>query len=207
MKKIMTLTLSAVLLAAVFSACSSQSDRSVERAVSNAFSSLQKYNEADIQSWISSDDLSSLMDSAAAFDGGDEMMQAMFADLSYEITDIEVDEDEENATAELKITNKNFQDATTDFMAELTIAFMQGQTDFSSAAYNEEQITAFTEMLQDEEISTTIFNVKLSLKKVDDNWMLYPNDNVLTAWTGDAYSSAKSLFSLTQSTASGEDDA
>ena len=103
----------------------------------------------------------------------EEAQRLLFNKLSWKIG--EVKEEQDTATVEVEITNKNFEVVLNNYMQKVVkIAF--GGSEPTEEEYN----NYLLEELKKEDIPTTTVSKKIELKKVDGKWIVTANEELVS---------------------------
>ena len=130
------------------------------------FNSIETYtNYNDLINSIDLDDESRTMN--------EEAQRLLFNKLSWKIG--EVKEEQDTATVEVEITNKNFETVLSNYMQKVVKIAFSG-TEPTEEEYN----NYLLEELRKEDIPTTTVSKTIELKKVDGKWAVTANNELVT---------------------------
>lgn len=181
MKKIISITLALVMLAALLTGCGPKRE-SAESVVIKAITAVQNYDQEQAAIyWESEED-----DSDELSELDDECLKALFKNLTYEIVSSE--EKETTATVTVKFTNI---DSSAVFLDAFTAALQEAFAHLFDEEYDEDaQDTFFSEEVLKNltsgnyDMVTNEATIKLNL--VDDQWVISEdNDEAFNAMCGD----------------------
>ena len=103
----------------------------------------------------------------------EEAQRLLFNKLSWKIGDVK--EEQDTATVEVEVTNKNFETVLNNYMQKVVkIAF--GGSEPTEEEYN----NYLLEELKKEDIPTTTVSKKIELKKVDGKWIVTANEELVS---------------------------
>ncbi len=183
MKKI-TLILISTLLVFILAACSSAV--TPKEVVEKGITSIKELNLIQIQKYFNTDEISDENDILGEdFEVENmEIFALMTKNISYEVIDEKIDGDE--ATVKAKITNINMTVIMGEYITQaLALAFSQiGQTDVDEDEIQKQMEDLLVDLLskEDNEMITTEVDVKLN--KVDEDWKIDLNDDLVNALFG-----------------------
>lgn len=183
MKKI-TLILISTLLVFILAACSSAV--TPKEVVEKGITSIKELNLIQIQKYFNTDEISDENDILGEdFEVENmEIFALMTKNISYEVIDEKIDGDE--ATVKAKITNINMTVIMGEYITQaLALAFSQiGQTDVDEDEIQKQMEDLLVDLLskEDNEMITTEVDVKLN--KVDKDWKIDLNDDLVNALFG-----------------------
>ena len=130
------------------------------------FNSIETYtNYNDLINSIDLDDESRTMN--------EEAQRLLFNKLSWKIG--EVKEEQDTATVEVEITNKNFETVLSNYMQKVVKIAFSG-TEPTEEEYN----NYLLEELRKEDIPTTTVSKTIEVKKVDGKWVVTANNELVT---------------------------
>ena len=122
-------------------------------------------------------------------EGDQELQTLLFSQLSWK--NLNITKEEEKATAEIEITNKDFEKVISNYTEEaLKIAF-SGQS-FTE----EEQMNKLKEQLKNEEIGTKTVTTTVQMIKQDGKWKVQVDDNLINALLPGLQDAINSLNSI-----------
>ncbi len=122
-------------------------------------------------------------------EGDQELQTLLFNQLSWK--NLNINKEEEKATAEVEITNKDFEKVISNYTEEaLKIAF-SGQS-FTE----EEQMNKLKEQLKNEEIGTKTVTTTVQMIKQDGKWKVQVDDNLINALLPGLQDAINSLNSI-----------
>ena len=144
-------------------------------ALIKAFNAMKSEDINTINKYVSYD---SLMDSIVGnLNVGEEMSEFeknCFSDFSFKINTVKVEGD--TAIINIDTTNKNFRNAITKWSQSIYQKFINGEE-----ISNEEGIKLLNSCLKDSSIGTITTNKDITLKKVEEKWIINVDDNLKDA--------------------------
>ncbi len=130
------------------------------------FNSIETYtNYNDLINSVDLDDESKTMN--------EEAQRLLFNKISWKIG--EVKEEQDTATVEVEITNKNFETVLSNYMQKVVKIAFSG-TEPTEEEYN----NYLLEELRKEDIPTTTVSKTIEVKKVDGKWVVTANSELVT---------------------------
>ena len=144
-------------------------------ALIKAFDAMKSEDINTINKYVSYD---SLMNSIVGnLNVGDEMSEFeknCFSDFSFKINTVKVEGD--TAVINIDTTNKNFRNAITKWSQSIYQKFINGEE-----ISNEEGIKLLNNCLKDSSIGTITTNKDITLKKVEERWIIDVDDSLKDA--------------------------
>lgn len=196
MKKIVSLLLCAVLISLSLCGCSSSAEmteENVTKTVDKAFAALVDFNTKDLNRYVESSTLSVIMDYAERQDQFVELGKAIFANLTYEITDIDLD----NGTVTVSVNNKDLYQVASDFTSTLkndysTFQLLQKLNDDE---FLDRKLGILCEDIANAPLSGSQTEITLSVEQGKKNLVLVFDSEAENAVSGSALEAIKSIYS------------
>lgn len=194
MKKILSLALSVLLIAAVFSACSSKpgsamTEENVTATVDTAFTALQEFDKDTLDTYVDSPTLDVIMGFAKDHEQFTELGKAIFGSLSYEIKSIDL----ENKTVTLTVKNKELSGIAADFTRELLSKYSTFDllAQLNSDLWLNNNLSVLTERISAAPLKADGVDITLSITQEKRHLVLSFDDAAEDAVSGGALSAIK----------------
>lgn len=197
-KKITALILCAVLVCAGFSSCSSvntdMTEENITKTVDKAFDALKSFDTKNLDKYVKSSTLSMIISYAEKHSQFQKLGASLFNDLSYEITNIDI----ENATVTLDVQNKDLTEAASDFASELKNKYstIQLLAKLSDEKFLDSNLSALNDDIANASMSDGKTTITLSIEKGSKNLVLSFDADAENAVSGGALSAIKSIYAL-----------
>lgn len=163
----------AVLIAVILSVISFQ--KTPYYAVKKSFNAIKKGDIATINETMSYDELmESLMAKSEARQEMTDLDKNCFEKFEYKIENVQIQDD--TAIVTISTVNKNFRNALTKWSQSIYQKFINGDEISNSQGEN-----LLNECLSDESIGTMSVTEDITLKKVDDKWLIQIDEKLQNA--------------------------
>jgi hypothetical protein len=197
MKKIISVFLCVVMICLCFSGCSSSNElteANVEKTVDKAFSALADFNTKDLKKYVDSTTLSTIITYADSHDQFVELGKAIFENLSYEITDIDLD----NQTVTISVQNKDLYSVASNFASQLKEDYSTFQLLIKLGDDNflDRKLSTLCNGIANAELSGSTTDITLSIEQGSKNLVLVFDDDAENAVSGGALSAIKQIYSI-----------
>lgn len=195
MKKIISITLAAVIIALSFCACSKPNAKltegNVKKTVNTAFSALKDFNTEDLKTYVSSGTLDLIITYAEQHEQFVDLGQAIFKNLDYEIKEINLD----LKTVTISVKNKNLTSAAQNFADGLKgYSTFQLLSKLSDENWLNSSLAELTQTISDSPDTDSYTDITLHIKQEGDHLVLiFPGDTEDMV-SGGAISAIKSVF-------------
>ncbi len=187
MKKLTSIIVSVILIMSLLlTGCSdSASKKAAEKAVDNMFLAFMEFDFAEANKYIDIENTLDLeLDKDTLSKENQELMEAMFKNLSYEILSSKYI-DINTVEVTVGITNTDMAPVLRDFASALTeYAYSTALFDTETTDYTDKIVDIFIECLSSEDTDTVTFEVNITVKKVDGSWQVQPTDTLKNALLG-----------------------
>ena len=196
MKKIISAALCALIMLMCFTACSSTSNEMTEdnitKTVDKSFEALKGFNTDELKKYVDSPTLSVIMGYAEKHQQFIDLGKAIFANLSYEITNIDI----ENKQVTVKILNKNLQEAAGAFADRLKSDYSTFQllAKLGDDNFLDRKLSELSEDISASPMLDGEIEITLDIEQGDKNLVLVFGDESENAVSGGALSAIKSIY-------------
>lgn len=175
MKRIISLTLAVIIIAASFTACSSKpnaelTEENITKTVTTAFDALKVVDTELLEKYVQSPTLGILISYIDKQEQFKELGKAIFENLSYEIKSIDL----ENSTVTLSVTNKDLKDATEKYTKSLLKSYTKIQLlqRLSNEEWLNNNLSKLTAEIDKAEMKEEPEEITISIKKQSKNLIL-----------------------------------
>lgn len=187
MKKLTSIIVSVILIVSLLlTGCfDSASKKAAEKAVDNMFLAFMEFDFVKANKYIDIENTLDLeLDKDTLSKENQELMEAMFKNLSYEILSSKYI-DINTVEVTVGITNTDMAPVLRDFALALTeYAYSTALFDTETTDYTDKIVDIFIECLSSEDTDTVTFEVDITVKKVDGSWQVQPTDTLKNALLG-----------------------
>ncbi|MCD7723860.1 MAG: hypothetical protein LUH82_07990 [Clostridiales bacterium] len=197
-KKLAALVTAAVLVAAVFSGCSSKpgaemTEENITATVDTVFEALVNFDVDDLGTYVDSSTLNTVMSYAEKYEQFQELGKAIFASLEYEIEEINIDE----ATVTLTVYNKDLYDIALEFVDDLLdkYSLLQLLTKLSSESWLDDNLSDLTQKIDDAVMNVAGTEITLDIEQKSDNLVLSFDTEAEDGVSGGALGAIKQIYS------------
>ncbi len=185
------------LVISLFSGCSSKlnadmTEENITATVDTAFNALVNFDTDTLKTYVSSSTLSSIMTYAKKYSQIDDLAKAMFANLTYEIEDINIDA----STVTLTVYNKDLYDPAYEFVNELLEKYntLQLLANLTDSSWRDSNLSKLTEEIDDSPLDTMGNDITLTINQKTNNLVLYFDTEAEDAVSGGALGAITQLF-------------
>lgn len=199
MKKTISIICCIFMLVFTFSACSSgpnadMTEENITATVDTAFTALKEFNTEDLRTYVSSSTLSLIMSYAKNHTQFADLGRAMFENLTYEITAIDV----ENATVTLSVMNKDLTSTASSFVSGLLDKYSAFQllNNLSSDTWLDSNLSTLTEDIDDAPMMSSAQEITLTVEQGEDNLTLVFDETAENGVSGGALGAIKSAVGV-----------
>lgn len=197
MKKVLSLVLVFVIVAMLFSGCSSapnadMTERNVKNTVDVAFDALKAFDTDALNTYVKSATLSQIMTYAQEHEQFKKLGQAIFANLEYEIGDIDLDA----GLVTVSVKNKDLEEAAKSYMDGLLDAFSLFDllAKIGDDSWLDENLSVLTNSINDCEMNNEPVEITLKIKEGGENLVLRFGADAENAVSGGALGAIKSII-------------
>lgn len=198
MKKIFALTLCLILVCAGFSGCTStsneMSEENITKTIDKAFDALASFDTKELEKYVDSATLSVIMSYAEKHRQFQKLGAAIFQNLSYSITSIDI----ENETVTVEVLNKDLTAVATEFAQDLKSQYntIQLLTKLSDENFLDTNLNALCDDIANAPMGNDKTQIVLSVKKGSKNLVLSFDSDAENAVSGGALTAIKSIYGL-----------
>lgn len=196
MKKLISLSLAILLIAISFSACSQKpnnefTQENVTKTVTTAFDALKNVDTETLETYVSSSTLSILSSYIDKKDQFKELGKAMFANLSYEIKDINL----ENNTVTVAVINKDLKASTEKYTKSLLKAYTKIQLlqRLNDDKWLDNNLSKLTAQIEKAQIQKEPTEITISIQQKSNNLVLVFDETAEDAVSGGAIGAIKNI--------------
>ncbi len=196
MKKFLSVVLCAVMMLMCFTACSSTSNEMTEanitKTVDKAFDALKDFDSDDLKKYVDSPTLTIIMGYAEKHQQFADLGKAIFNNLSYEVTNIDL----ENKQVTVKISNKDLQEVAGTFADNLKKDYSTFQllAKLRDDNFLDRKLSELTEDISNAPMLNGEIEITLNVEQGSNNLVLVFGDNAEDAVSGGALSAIKSIY-------------
>lgn len=196
MKKIISIALCAVMMFMCFTACSStnndMTEENITKTVDMAFSALKNFDSDDLEKYVDSPTLTIIMGYAEKHQQFADLGKAIFANLSHEITNIDL----ENKQVTIKIINKDLQEVAGNFADNLKKDYSTFQllAKLNDDNFLDRKLSELTNDIGNAPMLNGEIEITLNIEQGSKNLVLVFGDESENAVSGGALSAIKSIY-------------
>lgn len=197
MKKVLSLLLVFIIVAMLFSGCSSapngdMTENNVKNTVGVAFDALKAFDIDALNTYVKSSTLSQIMTYAQEHEQFKKLGQAIFANLEYEIVDIDLDA----GLVTLSVKNKDLEEAAKNYLDGLLDEYtlLDLLALISDDSWLDNNLSVLTNSIDDCEMNTEPVEVTLKIKEGGSNLILRFGADAENAVSGGALGAIKSII-------------
>ncbi len=196
MKKIISAALCAIIMLLCFTACSStnndMTEANITKTVENSFDALKSFDTDELKKYVDSPTLSIIMGYAEKHQQFADLGKAIFSNLSYEITNIDID----NKQVTVKIINKDLQEVAGTFADNLKKDYSTFQllAKLSDDNFLDRKLSELSENISDAPMLNGEIEITLDIEQGNKNLVLVFGDESENAVSGGALSAIKSIY-------------
>lgn len=199
MKKIFSIFLCILAICMSFSACSSinndMTEENITKTVDKAFNALAEFNTDDLNKYVDSPTLTTIISYAEKHQQFADLGIAIFKNLSYEIKDIDI----ENQTVTISVQNKDLYRVASDFARELKADYTTFQllAKLSDDSFLDRKLNQLCDEIANAQLSPGTTDITLSIEKGKKNLVLVFDNEAENSVSGGALSAIKTIYGLT----------
>ena len=197
MKKVLSLALIFVFIVMIFSGCNSaptaeMTERNVTKTVDVAFNALKEFDIEALETYVKSSTLSQIITFAVEHEQFRALGRAIFANLTYEITDIDLDA----GLVTVAVTNKDLKDAAKSFMDGLLeeYSLMDLLSLLGDDSWLNGNLSVLTESINKCELNPNPIEITLKIREGAENLVLRFGSEAEDAVSGGALGAIKSII-------------
>ena len=197
MKKVLSFAFIFVFIVMIFSGCNSaptadMTEKNVTKTVEVAFNALKEFDVEALETYVKSSTLSQIMTFAKEHEQFRALGRAIFANLTYEIKDIDLDA----ALVTVAVTNKDLEAAAKNFMDGLLDEFslMDLLSQLNDDAWLDANLSVLTESINKCELNPAPIEITLKIREGAENLVLRFGSEAENAVSGGALGAIKSII-------------
>lgn len=175
MKKFISLALAVIFVACSFCACQSKptadlTEENISKTIETAFTALQAVDEEALGTYVKASSLNFLLGYTKKYAQFDELGKAMFANLSYEIKEINV----KKKTATVLVKNKDMRALAMDFTKSLVEEYSTVEllSKLSDEAWLDENLSQLTGEIDAAQIKSEAAEIEIKIEQKKDHLVL-----------------------------------
>ena len=197
MKKSIGVLLCISLLCMCFTACGAPNGKMTEKnitaTVDTAFEALQNFDTENLNKYVESDTLSSIMKFAEKYPQFAELGKAIFKNLTYEITEINIDE----KTVTLSVKNKDLYDSAHSFAEELKSEYslLQLLAVLSKPEFLDTKLKELCTAIDNAGFADSSIEITLTIVQDTDHLVFSFDEDAENGVSGGALSGIKEIYS------------
>ena len=198
MKKIISIFLCIVAICMSLSACSTlnneMTEENITKTVDRAFDALAKFDTDDLNKYVDSPTLTTIISYAEKHQQFADLGRAIFENLNYEIKSI----DTENQTVTISVQNKDLYLVASDFARELKSDYTTFQllAKLSDDSFLDRKLNELCDDIANAKLSGSTTDITLSVEKGKKNLVLVFDNEAENSVSGGALSAIKTIYGL-----------
>lgn len=197
MKKIISVLLCAVVIVLCFSGCSGKAEineANITKAVDKAMVALVDFDSKNMQKYIESTTLKTIMNYAEQHDQFAELGRAIFANLEYEIVNIDVD----NQTVTIAVKNKDLYEVASEVANQLKTDYstIQLAAKLNDEKFLDRKLENIKTNIDAAPMQEEVTEITLEVAADDKNVYLIFDEEAEDAVSGNALGAIKAIFLL-----------
>ena len=198
MKKIISIFLCIVAICMSLSACSTlnneMTEENITKTVDRAFDALAKFDTDDLNKYVDSPTLTTIISYAEKHQQFADLGRAIFENLNYEIKSI----DTENQTVTISVQNKDLYFVASDFARELKSDYTTFQllAKLSDDSFLDRKLNELCDDIANAKLSGSTTDITLSVEKGKKNLVLVFDNEAENSVSGGALSAIKTIYGL-----------
>lgn len=196
MKKTISILLCAIMIVLCFAGCSGSTkmtEDNITKTVDNAFSALADFNAENLEKYVDSSTLKIIMKYAETHQQFADLGKAIFANLSYEIKNI----DTEAKTVTISVKNKDLFAVANEFASDLKSNYstIQLLSKLNDDSFLDKNLAALCDDIANAPLNGESTEITLAIEQGKKNLVLVFDDNDENAVSGGALKAIKSVYS------------
>lgn len=196
MKKNISIILCAIILVLSLSGCSSSAELTednVTKTVDKTFSALKNFDSDELNKYVDSSTLSIIIGYAEKHEQFSQLGKAIFANLSYEIKDIDL----EAKTVTVSVKNKDLFNVASDFASQLKKDYSTFQllSKLNDEKFLDMKLNALCQQIEEAPMSDKDTEITLNIEQSKKNLVLVFNNAAEDGVSGSALNAIKNIYS------------
>lgn len=195
MKKLLSLSLCAVLICMMFSGCgpsAKMTEDNINATVDTVMTALKDFDTEKLKKYIDSPTLDTIYNYAEEHSQFSDLGKAIFESLEYEIKSVDL----EAATVTVSVTNKDLEETAGSFATRLKKSYTPFQllTKLNDEAFLDRQLMSIKRGIDSAEIKPAK-EITISIEQSKKNLVLIFDETAENAVSGGALSAIKEIYS------------
>lgn len=197
MKRVLSLALVFILIATLLCGCSSApnadlTEKNVKKTVDVAFEALKDFDIEALDTYVKSSTLTQIITFAQEHEQFRALGRAIFANLEYEIKEIDLDA----MLVTVSVRNKDLEEAAKNFMDGLLNDFslMDLLTQLGDDSWLDQNLSVLTKSIDNCEMNPEPTEITLKIREGTDNLVLRFGTDAENAVSGGALGAIKSII-------------
>lgn len=197
MKKIISAFLCIALICLCLSGCSGpnadMTEENITKTVDTAITALKEFDTETLNKYVDSSTLSTILGYAEKHQQFIDLGKAIFENLTYEITEIDID----NSTVTIRVKNKDLYQVASDFAQNLKDNYtaIQLLSKLSNDSFLDRKLGTLCESIDAAEFIPDAIEITLTIEQSSDNLVLCFDENAENGVSGGALSAIKEIYS------------
>lgn len=198
MKKAFSLILAVIMISTVFTSCTGpnndMTEENITATVDTAFKALVEFDSETLDKYVDSSTLAIIMNYGKDHEQFAELGRAIFANLTYEIKSIDID----NKTVTVSVLNKDLYQTAQDFTVKLTENYstLQLLTLLGSDTWLDKNLSELTEDISQAQMLQNYTDITLTIDDSGKNLVLGFDENAENGVSGGALSAIKEAIGV-----------
>ncbi len=197
-KKALIILLSAILVCTIFTGCSSKlnadmTEENISATVDTVFDALVKFDMDDLKTYVDSSTLNTILKYAKKYTQFQDLAKAIFANLTYEVENIDID----NGIITVTVYNKDLYDPALEFVDDLSSKYntLQLLTKITDSSWLDSNLSALIEEIEDAPMDPFGEEIYLTINQKTNNLVLVFDTEAEDGVSGGALSAIKQIYS------------
>lgn len=197
MKRVVSLALVFILIATLLCGCSSApnadlTEKNVKKTVDVAFEALKDFDIETLDTYVKSSTLTQIITFAQEHEQFRALGRAIFANLEYEIKEIDLD----SMLVTVSVRNKDLEEAAKSFMDGLldNFSLMDLLTQLGDDSWLDQNLSVLTKSIDTCEMNPEPTEITLKIREGTDNLVLRFGTDAENAVSGGALGAIKSII-------------
>lgn len=197
MKRVLSLALVFILIATLLCGCSSApnadlTEKNVKKTVDVAFEALKDFDIETLDTYVKSSTLTQIITFAQEHEQFRALGRAIFANLEYEIKEIDLD----SMLVTVSVRNKDLEEAAKSFMDGLldNFSLMDLLTQLGDDSWLDQNLSVLTKSIDTCEMNPEPTEITLKIREGTDNLVLRFGTDAENAVSGGALGAIKSII-------------